>query len=638
MPRSRLSFAPFNFDCSAARRYNRGIMRRFCFLLLVSACALAAADRPNILWISSEDNGPHLGVYGDAYADTPNLDAVGRKGTIYRNAWSTAPVCAPARTTIISGLYPPSTGSQHMRSLTRLPDYMKMYPQYLRDAGYYVSNNAKEDYNLEKPGQVWDESSRRAHWRKRAEGQPFFAIFNFTVTHESQIRKRPHTPAHDPAKVRIPAYHPDTPESRRDWAQYHDKMTEMDGMAGEVLAQLKEDGLEDDTVIFYWGDHGPGMPRSKRWTYNSGLNVPMMLYIPEKFKRLRPKDYRAGGESDRLVGFIDLAPTVLSLAGIEPPAFYQGHAFAGAYEAPEQPYGYAFRGRMDERYDMVRAVRDKRYIYIRNFKPHKIYGQYIAYMFQTPTTAVWSKLYNAGKLEAPMTHFWETKSAEELYDLKQDPDETVNLASLPKYRSVVARFREARRAWSLRIRDVGFLPEGEIHERAGAATPYDMGHDDMRFPLRRVMAMAERASAPADDALPQLRRGFGDSDGAVRYWAAMGCLIREKTGVRALAPQLRAALEDASPYVRIAAAEALGRYGSDADARKALEVLLPYANAEKHGIFIAMPALNALDYMDGRAGPALREIAALPQSDPQVDGKFRAYLPNLIKKIQMDLD
>jgi arylsulfatase A-like enzyme len=613
-------------------------MRVICFLIVAFASLLTAADRPNILWISSEDNGPHLGVYGDDYATTPVLDALGRQGIIYRNAWSTAPVCAPARTTIISGLYPPSTGSQHMRSLTRLPSYMKMYPQYLRDAGYYVSNNAKEDYNLEKPGQVWDESSREAHWRKRADGQPFFAIFNFTITHESQIRKRPHSAVHDPAKVKIPAYHPDTPESRQDWAQYHDKMTEMDGMAGEILAQLKEDGLEEDTVVFYWGDHGPGMPRGKRWTYNSGLSVPMILYVPEKFKQLRPEGYKSNGESDRLIGFIDLPATVLSLAGVKPPNFYQGHAFAGEFTAPEQPYNYAFRGRMDERYDMVRSVRDKRYIYIKNFKPHKIYGQYIDYMFQTPTTRVWHELYTAGKLKPPMTYFWETKPAEELYDLENDPDEVVNLAGSAKHKSIIERFRAARRAWSLRIRDVGFLPEGEIHERAGESTPYDMGHDEMRFPMRRVMEMAEAASSLTNDDLPKLKRGFDDTDSAVRYWAAMGALMREKAGVNALAGQLRKALADASPYARIAAAEALGRYGSDADARKAVEVLLPLANAEKQGIFVAMPALNALDYMDERARPALATVTGLPTSDPKVAGKFSSYLPNLIKKIKMDLN
>ncbi|MBZ0256690.1 sulfatase, partial [bacterium] len=331
-------------------------------------------DRPNILWITSEDNGPHMGCYGDSFADTPNLDSLAKKSVIYMNAWSTAPVCAPARTTIISGMYPPSTGSEHMRSMSHLPQGFKMYPQYLREAGYYCTNNSKEDYNLEKPGQVWDDSSKKAHFRNRADGQPFFAIFNFTTTHESQIRKRPHKQVHDPNKVRVPAYHPDTPEVRQDWAQYYDKMTEMDAQAGEILAQLEEDGLTDNTIIFYYGDHGSGMPRSKRWPYNSGLSVPMILHIPEKYKDLRPPDYKRGGSSDRLVGFIDLAQTVLSLAGIKPPAHMQGHAFAGKYTQPEPEYAYGFRGRMDERYDMVRVVRNQQYLYIRNYMPHKIYG------------------------------------------------------------------------------------------------------------------------------------------------------------------------------------------------------------------------------------------------------------------------
>ena len=628
-----------NSDSSQLRggRYTRGMPLR---LAPLAAClaAFASADQPNILWISSEDNGPHLGVYGDAYATTPNLDALGRKGLVYRHAWSTAPVCAPARTTIISGLYPPATGAQHMRSLTRLPASLKMFPQYLRDAGYYAANNAKEDYNLEKPGQVWDESSRQAHWRKRAPGQPFFAVFNFTVTHESRIRARPHEAVHDPAGVRVPAYHPDTPESRRDWAQYHDKITEMDALAGEVLRQLREDGLEEDTIVFYWADHGPGLPRGKRWTYNSGLHVPLILYVPEKFQALRPADYRAGGESGRLVGFIDLAPTVLSLAGVEPPAHLQGHAFAGKFEAQPQPYAYGFRGRMDERYDMVRSVRDERFIYIRNFMPHRIYGQYIQYMFQTPTTAVWHRLYQEGRLEPPRTHFWETKPAEELYDLRADPDETVNLAARPEHRGTLERFRAARREWSLAIRDLGFLPESAIHERAGKDAPYALGRDPARYPLGRIMQMAETASSLTADARPALRQGFEDPDGAVRYWAALGALMRGQAEVQALAESLRNALADEVPAVRIAAAEALGRYGADADVERALGVLLDFSDAERHGIYRAMAALNALDYMDGRARSVSAKIAELPQSDPQAHAKFRAYLPNLIKKIAADLE
>lgn len=231
--------------------------------------------RPNILWITCEDTGPQLGCYGDPYANTPNLDRLASRGILYSHAWSNAPVCAPARTTIISGVYPTATGSEHMRSFTRLAPGMKMYPQFLREAGYYTGNNAKEDYNLAKPGgEVWDDSNAKAHWRRRKPGQPFFQIFNIEDSHESQIRKRPHTLIHDPAKVRIPAYHPDTPETRRDWAQDYDNITTVDGKAGKILADLEGDGLAEDTIVFFYGDHGSGMPRSKRWPYNSGLQVP----------------------------------------------------------------------------------------------------------------------------------------------------------------------------------------------------------------------------------------------------------------------------------------------------------------------------------------------------------------------------
>lgn len=606
--------------------------------VLAASLTTALANAPNILWISSEDNGPHLGIYGDSYADTTNLNALGARGMIYRNAWSTAPVCAPARTTIISGMYPPSTGSQHMRSSTRLPRPMKMFPQYLREAGYYTSNNSKEDYNLEKPGKVWDESSRQAHWRKRAPGQPFFSVFNLTVTHESQIRQRPHTAVHDPAKVRVPAYHPDTPEVRQDWAQYHDKITEMDALAGKVLERLREDGLEEDTIVFYWADHGAGLPRSKRWTYNSGLNVPLILYIPEKFRHLRPTDYAPGGETNRLVGFVDFAPTVLSLAGIRPPAHFQGHAFAGKYEAPPQPYLYGFRGRMDERYDMVRTVRDQRYIYLRNFMPHRIYGQFVEYMFRTPTTAVWHQLHRKGKLSPPRTHFWETKPAEELYDLVEDPDETRNLVGSPEHAAILERLRSARRAWSISIRDLGFLPENAIHSRSGSDAPYTMGADPERYPVKRIMGMAELATSMRDGVEDKLRVGFDDSDSAVRYWAALGALIRGREVVRSLAGPLREALSDELPAVRIAAGEALGRHGSDADATRALAVLVELADAEKHGLHVAMSALNALDYLDGRAAPALKRILALPQELPGMDRRFRIYLPNLIAKIRSDFN
>ncbi len=478
-------------------------------LLLTSAVSPArAADErpslPNILWITSEDNGPHLGCYGDTYATTPHLDALGKMGMIYTRAISNAPVCAPARTTLISGLYPPSTGSEHMRSMAQLPESFKMYPQYLREAGYYCTNNSKEDYNLAKRGQVWDESSRKAHWKNRPAGKPFFAVFNHTISHESQLRKRPHKQVHDPAMVRVPAYHPDTPEVRQDWAQYYDKLTEMDALAGKNLKELADAGLADDTIVFYYGDHGSGMPRSKRWPYFSGLNVPLIVYVPDKWRKLAPKDYQPGGKSDRLVGFIDLAPTLLSLAGVKPPAHLQGHAFMGPSQTAPPEYSYGFRGRMDERYDLVRSVLDGRYIYIRNYMPHKIYGQYIAYMFQTPTTRVWRRLYDEGKLNEAQSHFWRRKPPEELYDLQADPDEVHNLAASPEHADTLNRMRKAQQDWARSIRDVGFLPERQIHSRSEGSTPYEMGHNPQKYPFEEIFAAANLASSLDSQQLPQI--------------------------------------------------------------------------------------------------------------------------------------
>ncbi|NUQ65736.1 MAG: sulfatase [Pirellulales bacterium] len=388
------------------RRLILGSTTAYLALLSVFAFAADGPAKPNILWLTCEDIGPHLGCYGDKYADTPNLDRLAAKGTIYLHAWSNAPVCAPARTAIISGMYPTSTGSQHMRSMAPMPEGTRMYPQFLCEAGYYCTNNSKEDYNLEKPGKVWDDSSGKAHWNNRREGQPFFAIFNFTVTHESQIRKRPHELVHDPAKAPVPAYHPDTPEVRRDWAQYYDNITTMDKQAGQRLRELEEAGLADETIVFFYGDHGSGMPRSKRFPYHSGLHVPLLVCIPAKYQALAPGDYRAGGTTDRLVGFVDFAPTVLSLAGIEPPSYIEGRAFLGRYDAGAQPYLFGFRGRMDERYDTIRSVTDGRYVYLHNYMPHLPYGQHVRYMFDTPTTRVWKELHDQGKLTAQQDHFW----------------------------------------------------------------------------------------------------------------------------------------------------------------------------------------------------------------------------------------
>lgn len=595
--------------------------------------------KPNILWITCEDIGPQLGCYGDTYADTPNLDRLASRSLRYLHAVSNAPVCAPARTTIISGMYPTSLGAEHMRSVIALPAEIRMYPQLLAEAGYYVSNNQKKDYNLVEPGEVWNESSKDAHWRKRAPGQPFFSIFNFTVTHESQIRTRPHELVHDPAKVRVPAYHPDTPEVRHDWAQYYDNITTMDGLAARVLAELEEDGLADDTVVFFYGDHGSGMPRSKRWPYNSGLHVGLLLYVPEKYRHLAPPEYQAGGTSERPVAFVDLAPTLLSLAGVQPPDWMQGQAFAGSYTAEVPRFQFGFRGRMDERYDLVRACRGTRYHYIRQFMPHRIYGQHIDYMFQTPTTRVWKQLYDEGKLQPPQTYFWETKPAEELYDLQEDRDEVRNLAALPEgvrtaeQQAALEEMRQATRDWMLRIRDVGLLPEAEIHARSKGSTPYEMARDAAKYPMERILATAEAASQGYGSGQPPPidLAGLTGSDSAVRYWTVLGLLMRGADTVQANADALRERLKDESPSVRIAAAEALGRYGGDADARAALDVLAELASLAANDLYTSLAALNAIDQMGARAKPVLARLRALPTQQEGLEQRLTNYVPRFME-------
>ncbi|MDA7921513.1 sulfatase-like hydrolase/transferase [Verrucomicrobiales bacterium] len=617
-------------------------MTKKLYYLLLAAVLISpmirAAELPNILWISSEDNGPQLGCYGDEYAVTPHLDALAARGLRYTRASSNAPVCAPARTTVISGIFPPSTGAEHMRSETALPDSMKMFPVYLRELGYYCTNSSKEDYNLVKTGQVWDESNKKAHWKKRKKGQPFFAVFNETISHESKIRNEmaDELRLHDPAKARIPAYHPDTPEVRRDWAQYYDRLTQMDASLGARLQEIEDAGLADNTVVIYWGDHGSGMPRSKRWPYNSGLHVPFIAHFPAKWKHLAPDEYETGGTSDRMIGFIDLAPTMLSLVGVEPKPWMHGHAFAGQFETASPEYSYGFRGRMDERVDLVRTVLGQRYVYIRQYMPHRIYGQYIDYMFQTPTTRVWHDMFHAGELNEAQSHFWKEKPAEELYDLETDPDEVNNLAESADHEDVLAKMRKAHQEWEKEIRDVGFLPEAEVHARSEGSTPYEMGQNPAQYDFDAVFAAAQLASSKKAEDIPAIIELLKSKDDAVRYWGATGLLIHKEAGLKAGHDVLHAALGDECASVAIVAAESLGRFGDEADQKKAVATLLSNANQATGNVFEAILAMNAIDYLDESAASESEAILALPAKPGKEAPRVGGYVGNVLKKLRAD--
>lgn len=616
------------------------ILLACCSLALLVSPAQAAESTPeepilpNILWITSEDNGPEIGCYGDTYATTPSIDGLAAGGMMYSNCWSNAPVCAPARTTILTGMFPTSFGGQHMRSQVNLPDIAKGYPHYFRELGYHCTNNSKEDYNVNQPKDLWNDSSNKAHWRSRKAGQPFFAVFNYTISHESKLRTRPHKAIHDAAEVTVPPYHPDTPEVRQDWAQYYDRVTEMDAQVGKLLSQLREDGLEKDTIIFYYGDHGSGMPRGKRWLYQSGLHVPLIVRVPERFETLVEGQYESGTTSDRLVSFVDLVPTALSLASVRPPQHLHGKAFLGEYATPDPEYIYGFRDRMDERYDMSRAVRDQRYMYIRNFKPQRPQGAYLDYMFQTPTTRVWKQLFDEGKLDAAQSCFWLPKPSEELYDIQADPYQVNNLADSGEHIDVLERMRGETKAWMLRIRDVGFMPEGLMVERAGTGSPYDAGHDETAYPLDAIYLLADLATRPTAGDLNELAERQTDPDPVARYWVANGLLIRgmrdmDREQVVRLA---RGMMGDTSPYVRGIACETMARFGNAADRSVAMKSLVRLANPSDSGSFAAMEAMNSLDFCEPTQAELGNALANIGGSKADAS-RYKSYIPNLVKRL-----
>jgi N-sulfoglucosamine sulfohydrolase len=446
----------------------------------LSAAETADRQRPNILWISTEDINPDLGCYGDSYAVTPNIDQLAAQGVRYTNVYSHAGVCAPTRSGIITGMYPTTIGTHHMRCKGVPPAYVKCFSEYLRAAGYYCTNNVKTDYQFDPPPSAWDENSNKAHWRNRGKDQPFFAIFNFTLSHESQIRNRTEgmlkrlasmapNERHDPDKAVLPPYYPDTPLVRQDWAQYYDIITLTDKLVANVLRELEDDSLAEDTIVWFWGDHGRGLPRAKRWIYDSGLHVPLIIRIPAKWRKLampdNPDAVEPGTVNDDLVAFIDFAPTMLSLAGIKIPDYIQGRAFLGGQKARPREYIFAARDRMDEAYDLIRAVHDKRYKYIRNYAWFLTRGQDIDYMNQMPTMQEMRRLNAEGKLEGPQKQYFEpTKPIEELYDTATDPHEVKNLAGDPKYKDVLQRMRRIHAKWARETGDVGLIPEPVFDE------------------------------------------------------------------------------------------------------------------------------------------------------------------------------
>ncbi|HYW95674.1 MAG TPA: sulfatase-like hydrolase/transferase, partial [Bacteroidales bacterium] len=535
----------------------------------MQGCVQKQPENPNILWITCEDITPMLSIYGDKTAQTPYLDSLARKGAMYMNAFANAPVCSPSRSTLITGVYSTTLGSQHLRSDVKIPEKIKTYPFYLSQAGYFCTNNDKEDYNFT-DSTIWNESSKKATWHDRAEGQPFFSIINLEITHQSKIfgsdsvyHERikdylPYITPTSPDAVVPPPYYPDSPEVRKLWARYYTNVSIMDYQTGQILKQLRDEHLDDNTIVFFYSDHGTGMPRSKRAVYDSGLQVPMIIYVPEKYRKAL--HFKPGTKEERLVSFLDLGPTVLSIVGIEKPGYMQGQAFMGKYEQPPQKYVYGTSDRVDEAFETSRTVRSKNFRYIRNFMPQLPLLQPNYYTDKSLIMKELTRLKDEGNLTpAQQDMFAATRAPEELYDANTDPYEIHNLAASPAFHDTLLHYRKLMDRWVMDTYDTGLMPEPIMHKLAEGSTPYAVAHDSAVYPLRKILDVTS-LMIPGNKDDQKLVEYLGAVNQFVRYWAVITAESNE-TYDQNVVKALKERLTDEVPLVKIEAAAALIKAG-----------------------------------------------------------------------------
>jgi len=534
---------------------------------------------PNILWLVSEDNCPYIGVYGDKVARTPNIDKLAETGVVYVHAFSNAPVSAPARNTIITGMYANSAGNHQMRSIYQIPDFVKFFPEYLREAGYYTTNNPKEDYNTstKRVSLAWDESSVQASYKNRKPGQPFFHVQNIGTTHESSLFDSipDEQLGFKPDDMVVFPYHPNTPNFRHDFAQYYYRINNMDKQVGAFLDDLKKQGLFENTIIFYYGDNGGVLPRGKRYLFESGTRVPMIVHVPKMYRYLLPEE--VGAHSERIVSFVDLAPTILNLAGIKIPEYMQGQPFLGEKVPQSKEYAFMFRGRMDEKTDLMHAARNRQYRYIRNYYPERIYGQYLDYLWRSRAVREWEKLFYEGKLNDAQAAYWKTKPYEELYDIVNDPHNVNNLATDPKYSGKLKEMSDATDKWISETQPIDVLPEPMMFEIDKKQSLYDSIKGG-NFPIMKLHEIA-RMSAKADKKdFKTLYACTKDKNPAIAFWGIKAMFqYKEELKTAGLLNDFKKNLSHPELYIKNLTANVLVSFGEKMDFR---EIILEGVNSD----------------------------------------------------------
>ncbi len=489
----------------------------------VFSCSIFAQDRPNVLWITSEDNAAHwLGCYGNKEAKTPNIDALATQSIFYDRCYSHAAVCAVSRFTILTGVHSPSAGTQHMRSRHAIPSHFTPYVSLLRKAGYYCTNANKTDYNFKgNDASLWDDCSAKAHYKNRSEGQPFFAIFNLQQTHESQIFSQTQTKKSPtrlkPAQLSLPGFLPDLPEIRADVSAYHDRMTIMDENVGSILADLRASGLAENTVVFYYSDHGGATPRGKRYLQDSGVRVPLLIHLPDKWK---PLGSSIGKKISDPVGFVDLAPTLLSICGVDIPAHMQGSSLLSPQKSDRWVFLYA--DRFDEIYGMRRGITNGKWKYIRCFTSDRPAAPYSFYQFGQAGWRAW-RMDAETRPQDPRNQMWQSPtSVEMLYEIGTDPDEIKNLAKDPSQAERLKEMRQRLQQTMIDYRDTGIVHEALFDKFDEKNIHAAVNEKD--FPYQECIEMAFAGDLPGENAEKICRAGLMAKHPIVRYWAGMSLL------------------------------------------------------------------------------------------------------------------
>jgi uncharacterized sulfatase len=490
-----------------------------------------------------------------------------------------------------------------MRYNALRPESIKCFPEYLRRRGYYCTNNIKTDYNFKPWKQAWDQCNGRAHWKNRPEGKPFFAVFNFEGTHESQLwnsadfdnthpKRLTESEWQKPEKMKVPPIYPDTPAVRRDLARLFERITELDYFAKDRLDEVKKAGLYNDTIVFVWSDHGNGLPRAKRWLYDSGTLVPLIIRIPERY-RVNGQG-QAGSVDGRLVNFIDLGPTVLNLAGVGVGEHMQGQAFLGPKLPEKRKYIFGARDRIDEIYDMVRSVRDGRYRYIRNFNPFRPYFPYLYYAEKCNTMREMRRLWSEGKLNDVQAQWMvERRPSEELYDLENDPWEVNNLAGDAEYTGKKKQLEKALNNWMIETRDTGLLPESLMKRLAKEhGSEYAILHrEGGQRRARKLLKIATIASEPKHSDRRAIYKALESNDAAQRYWAVIATgQLKQSDDIG----RLKTALNDEEGSVRVAAARSLYWSGHKETGLKSLERELKKFNEQEEVLHFTLDVLKNL--------------------------------------------